>query len=175
MLIVPLSRDKLLTSDSSDAYQVTSYTDLKDEPAVYVARETSDRPFITFDEVVKVNGVNVELTDGNVFKALGPLKRKFNLPQPGDYVVVELVDTDFKKEDAEVEVVALKLHKQGGQSGLRFRCRIDAKPFSSCRSPRTYKHLKGGKHTFRVYAIDSTGKQVTKATVVSWKIVPASA
>ena len=35
---------------------------------------------------------------------------------------------------------------------MRFRCKIDGKSFASCRSPRTYKHLKPGQHQFRVYA-----------------------
>ncbi|HEY1853573.1 MAG TPA: hypothetical protein VGG40_03215 [Solirubrobacterales bacterium] len=58
-----------------------------------------------------------------------------------------------------------------GQAGLRFRCKIDSKKFSSCRSPRTYKNLKPGKHSFRVYGANSAGTRLTKNTTFSWKIV----
>jgi glucose/arabinose dehydrogenase len=58
-----------------------------------------------------------------------------------------------------------------GEPGLRYRCKIDNKKFSSCHSPRTYKHLKPGKHGFRVYAADSAGTRLTKNTTFSWKII----
>jgi CSLREA domain-containing protein len=37
-------------------------------------------------------------------------------------------------------------------SRARFQCRLDARKFRRCRSPRTYRNLKPGKHTFRVRA-----------------------
>jgi len=58
-----------------------------------------------------------------------------------------------------------------GSSGLRFRCRIDGKRFSSCRSPRTYKNLKPGKHSFRVFGVDASGVRVTNNTTFQWKVV----
>jgi glucose/arabinose dehydrogenase len=62
----------------------------------------------------------------------------------------------------------------GGEAGVRFRCKLDGKSFASCRSPRTYKNLKTGKHTFRVYTTDSAGKRLSSARVYQWKIVPKS-
>jgi hypothetical protein len=35
---------------------------------------------------------------------------------------------------------------------LRPACKIDGKPYKQCSSPKTYKHLKDGKHRFRVKA-----------------------
>jgi subtilisin family serine protease len=52
-----------------------------------------------------------------------------------------------------------------GSSGLKFRCKIDKKSFSSCHSPKLYKHLKHGKHTVQLKTIDKAGnvsKTVTK-------------
>ena len=60
-----------------------------------------------------------------------------------------------------------------GQSGMRFRCKIDGKSFGSCHSPRTYKHLKPGQHQFRVYALNSSGDR-GKVTIFKWKIVKPS-
>jgi glucose/arabinose dehydrogenase len=61
----------------------------------------------------------------------------------------------------------------GAAAGLRFRCKLDGKSFASCRSPRIYKHLKIGQHSFRVYAIDSTGARVTRNTQFSWHVLAA--
>jgi glucose/arabinose dehydrogenase len=58
-----------------------------------------------------------------------------------------------------------------GEAGQRFRCKLDNKSFSSCKSPRTYKHLKLGKHSFRVYAVNGSGSRLTKNTTFQWKIV----
>ena len=38
-----------------------------------------------------------------------------------------------------------------------FLCRLDKAPFKPCSSPRSYKHLKAGKHTFKVKAVDAAG------------------
>jgi subtilisin family serine protease len=44
-----------------------------------------------------------------------------------------------------------------GSKGLHFKCKLDKGSFKSCRSPKTYKHLKRGKHTVQVKAIDKAG------------------
>lgn len=45
-----------------------------------------------------------------------------------------------------------------GSKGLRFRCRLDRQMrFTSCRSPKLYKHLRHGRHTLRVKAVDKAG------------------
>jgi hypothetical protein len=46
----------------------------------------------------------------------------------------------------------------GGTGKLTFQCRLDGKKFKSCRSSKTYRHLKRGKHVFRVRARGSNGK-----------------
>ncbi len=37
--------------------------------------------------------------------------------------------------------------------GFRFECRMDRRPFARCGSPRTYRHLRLGRHVFEVRAI----------------------
>jgi hypothetical protein len=121
MLVVPLRGDKICTVDDSEPKTVTSYTSLKDEPAVYVSAGSSKEPFIYFADIVEINGVKVEFQkDSKVFSALGPLRRKFNLPQPGDEVKINLVDVPFKKEDQSFKVASIKLHskKYGVARGL---------------------------------------------------------
>ncbi|MBS1881176.1 MAG: hypothetical protein JST31_16815, partial [Actinobacteria bacterium] len=40
-----------------------------------------------------------------------------------------------------------------------------------CRSPRTYRNLKPGKHTFRVRVLGVGGASPSKATAFSWRVV----
>lgn len=43
------------------------------------------------------------------------------------------------------------------EGGSSFECRLDRKAFAGCRSPKTYKGLRLGKHRVSVRAIDSVG------------------
>lgn len=40
------------------------------------------------------------------------------------------------------------------EPGSTFECKLDRKPFGKCRSPKTYKKLKPGKHVFQVRAVN---------------------
>lgn len=42
-------------------------------------------------------------------------------------------------------------------SGSRMRCSLDGKPFRYCRSPKTYRDLRLGRHAFRVRAVGRSG------------------
>jgi CSLREA domain-containing protein len=41
------------------------------------------------------------------------------------------------------------------EAGSTFQCKLDGKPFKTCRSPKKYKGLKAGKHVFKVRATDA--------------------
>jgi hypothetical protein len=42
-------------------------------------------------------------------------------------------------------------------AGSSFQCRLDKKPFRGCRSPKTYRNLVPGRHTFKVRAVGPSG------------------
>lgn len=42
------------------------------------------------------------------------------------------------------------------ESGARFECKIDRRPYGACKSPKTLR-LKVGRHVFRVRAVDAAG------------------
>jgi hypothetical protein len=51
----------------------------------------------------------------------------------------------------------VKFRFSANEAGSSFRCKLDRRKFSSCASPKRYRNLKEGKHTFRVFAIDAAG------------------
>ena len=52
---------------------------------------------------------------------------------------------------------SVKFTFKSSEKGSKFQCSIDGKKFSGCKSPKTLKGLKNGKHTFRVRAKDAAG------------------
>lgn len=50
-----------------------------------------------------------------------------------------------------------------GATATGFECKLDAKPWRECVSPKTYKHLKPGVHVFRVRAFGPDGVDPTPA------------
>jgi Ca2+-binding RTX toxin-like protein len=55
------------------------------------------------------------------------------------------------------------------ERGVRFRCRLDRKPFAACRSPRSYRVGLGG-HTFRVFAIDAAGNRDPSPALFAFRV-----
>jgi CSLREA domain-containing protein len=53
-----------------------------------------------------------------------------------------------KAPKAKSTATTAKFAFSADEAGSRFSCKLDNKPFANCRSPRTYKHLKPGKHVF---------------------------
>jgi large repetitive protein len=51
-----------------------------------------------------------------------------------------------------------------------FQCKLDRRAWRTCRSPKTYKTLIKGRHTFRVRAITPGGVKDTTPAVRSWRI-----
>jgi glucose/arabinose dehydrogenase len=55
--------------------------------------------------------------------------------------------------------------------GATFTCKLDGKAKAACRSPKTYKKLKPGKHTFKVWA-SAGGKTDATPAKFTWKVLP---
>ncbi len=56
-------------------------------------------------------------------------------------------------------------------SGATFLCRLDRGAFTACRSPKAYRGLKPGKHSFEVRAVSGVLADQTPAKF-SWKVLP---
>jgi subtilisin family serine protease len=57
------------------------------------------------------------------------------------------------------------------EPGSRFQCRHMSGPWVSCSSPRTYRGLRVGMHTFRVRAIDAAGNTDPTAAIDTWRVL----
>jgi hypothetical protein len=57
------------------------------------------------------------------------------------------------------------------EAGSTFRCRLDGGATRSCSSPRTYRNLRPGLHTFRVRAIDPAGNSDPTPAAWTWRIL----
>ena len=116
MLVVPVKGDRIKTTDDSVVRTVSSYTSLKDEPAVYLTASSDELAgdnFVFFDKIVEINGVRVEYDDSSkMFKAMGPLKRRYHLPQAKDKIKIKLMDVDFKDDVEDMTVTGLRLHSK---------------------------------------------------------------
>jgi len=110
MLIVPLKGDKIETKDGV-VFNVLSYTNYRDRgPAVYVEHTPAvPSDAVYFFDIAKINGKSVEFMAGpKIFRSLGPLKRKWQLPQPNDTVTWR-----SPSGAADAVVKTYKLHKRG--------------------------------------------------------------
>ena len=56
------------------------------------------------------------------------------------------------------------------EAGSAFQCSLDAAPFSTCASPKSYSALTAGAHTFVVKAIDPAGKVDPIGASTTWTI-----
>jgi hypothetical protein len=52
-----------------------------------------------------------------------------------------------------------KFSFKSSEAGSTFRCKLDRRKAARCRSPKTYRNLKPGRHTFKVWAIDLAGNK----------------
>jgi hypothetical protein len=57
-------------------------------------------------------------------------------------------------------------------SGATFECKLDRRPFKPCTSPKTYRKLKPGRHTFKVEATDAFGNTDATPAIFRWRIRP---
>ena len=65
--------------------------------------------------------------------------------------------TITKAPKAKSASTTAKFKFKSNEGGSRFQCKLDKGKFKSCKSPKTYRKLKPGKHVFKVRAIDKAG------------------
>lgn len=78
--------------------------------------------------------------------------------------------TIVKGPRGKVAARTAKFRFVSSDSGSRFECKLDNKPFRKCRSPKKYKKLKPGRHVFRVRAIDPAGNVDLTPAKRRWRV-----
>lgn len=76
-------------------------------------------------------------------------------PTPPDTTKPKL--TIKKAPKAKSTSTTAKFKFTSDEAGSSFQCKLDKGKFKKCASPKTYKKLKPGKHTFKVKATDQAG------------------
>ncbi len=56
------------------------------------------------------------------------------------------------------------------EAGSTFKCKLDKGAWTACKSPKVYKKLKKGSHTFQVAAVDSFGNTDATPSKKTWKV-----
>lgn len=56
------------------------------------------------------------------------------------------------------------------EPGSTFRCRLDKSKFAKCHSPKRFKRLAPGRHTFQVYAVDAAGNRDPSPAIVHFRM-----
>jgi CSLREA domain-containing protein len=63
----------------------------------------------------------------------------------------------LKGPKGKVAKTTVKFKFSSSEKGSTFRCKLDRKAYRVCKSPKTYKNLKPGRHVFKVRAVDRAG------------------
>jgi hypothetical protein len=71
----------------------------------------------------------------------------------------------IKRKKGKAKFIFSGTDNETAPGNLEFTCKLDGRPSEPCSSPKTYKRLKKGTHTFRLTATDeagNTGPDVTR-------------
>lgn len=121
MLVVPITKDVIITKDGNKL-RVVEYTNYKEGgPAVYAKSAAKELVLVYFFDIAEINGTKVEYERGSkVFNALGKISREQHLPQPDDKIVVlkDSMSDEDEKSRAEVATLKLKSKSLGVNKGL---------------------------------------------------------
>jgi hypothetical protein len=84
----------------------------------------------------------------------GPSPGSGGGPPPPDAVAPQ---TALVKSRLQATTRSATFWFSSSEAGGSFICRLDDKPFKPCTSPKSFRRLKPGRHTFRVKALDAAG------------------
>jgi hypothetical protein len=76
------------------------------------------------------------------------------IPPPADSAPP---DTHLERSILQATTRSIRFWFSASEPVQGFLCKLDKGDYKPCGSPRTYKHLKQGRHTFRVKAVDLAG------------------
>jgi predicted outer membrane repeat protein len=86
-----------------------------------------------------------------------PGTHTFTVTEDVQYRVIGPPETTITGHTIAGHSVTIRFKGSGGSGRLSFRCQLDGAKFGNCSSPKTYKHLRNGRHSFKVVARDARG------------------
>jgi Ca2+-binding RTX toxin-like protein len=111
------------------------------------------------------------------FNELPPLPRPPTPPAPAPPPLDRKPPrTELRRHPAKVLRAALgkrlsvSFSFAASERGATFRCKLDRRPYGSCRSPRSFR-VGLGRHRFKLFAIDAAGNRDLTPAVFSFRIV----
>lgn len=78
--------------------------------------------------------------------------------------------TSASKRVLKRESPVVVVNFSSSEPGSSFRCKLDKRAYSACRSPKRLKNLSPGRHTFRVVATDAAGNADRTPAKVGFRI-----
>lgn len=78
------------------------------------------------------------------------------------------LDTKIAKVTVKKRAATVSFSGSGGAK--TFQCKLDKGRFAACKSPKTYKKLKRGKHVVQVRAVDAAGKPDATPAKTSFRV-----
>jgi hypothetical protein len=124
MYIVPLKGDQLELRGQDVLSIASSYTAYKDEPAVYIRAALADGSrTVPLTSILKVNDVPVTFDDdSNCLRAHAKVRRRYDLPQPGQEVTYTFEDAQGNDTDMTGVIALIRLH---GRENRAFMMKLD--------------------------------------------------
>lgn len=111
--------------------------------------------------------ISVSMSPPPVLPIGGPVDQSFSSTAATD--TLSPGTTIFKRSVAAPQRAATFDFRSSEPSG-GFQCKLDSHPFAACWSPKTYRHLSAGKHTFKVKAFDVSGNRDTTPAIARFRI-----
>jgi hypothetical protein len=110
---------------------------------------------------------------GSVVEGADPSTIALTDPAPsfaGVQIKAESTPPNTKLKSAKIKKHKVTFKFSSNEAGSTFLCKLDKKKFAKCKSPKTYKNLKPGKHKFQVKAVDAQGTPDPSPAVKTFKI-----
>lgn len=96
----------------------------------------------------------------NITAELPPLpvsSRPSSAPVAGPVPDTTAPEIKIDKSNLRIAARSAKFWFSASEAAQGFQCQLDKGDFKPCGSPRTYRRLKAGRHSFRVKAVDLAG------------------
>ncbi len=99
-----------------------------------------------------------------------PAARTFTVAASGGGDTTPPQTTIKKKPPKKTAKRTARFKVHSSEPGSSFACRLDRKPWKPCRRSQRYRHLKRGRHVFRVRATDAAGNTDRTPAKYRWKV-----